>query len=66
MLHVNNTKHTIYVDNQKYKKGFRRKSSIWFGLTTVYGTAWRAWHGIWYGLVDMAWHMVWPGGHNMV
>ena len=32
----------------------------------VYGIAWRAWHGIWYGRVGMAWHMVWPVGHNMV
>ena len=32
MLHVKNTKHTIYVGNQKYKKGFRRKSNWLFKI----------------------------------
>ena len=32
----------------------------------VYGMAYRAWHGIWYGLESMAGYMVWPGRHVMV
>ena len=32
----------------------------------VYGMAWQARNGIWYGLVGMAIYMVWLGGHGMV
>ena len=38
----------------------------------VYDIAWRACHGIWYGLEKygmvycMAWHIVWLGRHGMV
>ena len=49
---------------------------LWYYLGrhgAIYGMAWRAWHGIcygltgiWYGLADMAWYMVWAGGHDMV
>ena len=31
----------------------------------IYGMAWQACHGIWYGLIDMTLFMVWPGGHGM-
>ena len=35
---------------------------VWPGVHgMVYAMAWRASHGIWYGLVDIAWLMVWPG-----
>ena len=36
------------------------------GHERIYGTAWEAWHGIWYGLAGMALFMVLPGGHGMV
>ena len=46
------------------------------GLGIVYGTAWQAWHGIWYclgarngvlyGLLGTACYLVWPGSHGMV
>ena len=32
----------------------------------VYGMAWRALHGIWYGLPGTAWYTVWPGGHGTI
>ena len=32
----------------------------------VYGIAWRASHGVWYGLAGLAWLIVWPGGRCMV
>ena len=35
-------------------------------MTMPYGMAWRAWHGIWYGLPGMAWYIVWPGGHGRI
>ena len=31
-----------------------------------YGNAWRASHGVWYGMADRAWYIVWPGSHSMV
>ena len=31
------------------------------GHDKVYGMAWRASHGIWYGLADIAWYMALPG-----
>ena len=31
----------------------------------VYGMAWLARHGIWYGLACMALYIVWPDGHGM-
>ena len=32
----------------------------------AFGTAYRIWHGISYGLAGMAWYIVWPGEHGMV
>ena len=36
------------------------------GHCRIYGMAWMACHGIWYGMAGMALFMVWPGGHCMV
>ena len=35
-----------------------------FGI--VNGLAWRARHGIWYGLAGHEWCLVWPDGHGMI
>ena len=32
----------------------------------VYDMAWRASHGVRYGLVGLAWYIVWPGAHRLV
>ena len=32
----------------------------------LYVLAWRAWHGIWYGLAGITWYILWPGGQGMI
>ena len=36
------------------------------GHGVLYVLAWRAWHGMWYGLTGITWYILWPGGYCMV